>query len=357
MIIRKLELTNFRSYSTLVVEFQNKMNVILGKNGAGKTNVVEAIHYLSLARSFRTSEDKALIKKQEPFANIKAFIEEDTLTREVDIQITPIGKKIMINRKQIQKISQLSTIMNVIVFEPKDVMIFDDTPKVRRKFLDIALSKHMGHYFDDLSRYEHLLKERNELLKSSQPDKVHLGIITKQLVEASYPIVVARNKYLEMINQVIGKIVTNIKGEAFKLRLKYAPFIQVKNNFTEEAMELYRQNLDSDLKRKITQQGIHREDFVIIYEDRAIASFGSQGENRLAALALKLSPYFLIEDKDLRPVVVLDDVLSELDEETQHRLLEFLEKMHQVFVTSTQYPRPLNEAYFVENNQISRRKH
>jgi DNA replication and repair protein RecF len=357
MIIRKLELTNFRSYPSLVVEFQNKMNVILGNNGAGKTNVVEAIHYLSLARSFRTTDDKALITKGQSFAKIIAFIEEDTLTREVEINLTPVGKKIMINRKQIQKLSQLSTIMNVIVFEPKDVMIFDDTPKVRRKFLDISLTKHSAHYFDDLTRYEHLLKERNDLLKSLNIDKTHLSILTKQLVEASYPLVEARTKYLEMINQVIGKIVTTIKGEAFKLQLKYAPFIEVKKNFNEEALKLFEQNLESDLKRKVTQIGVHREDFVIIYEERAIASFGSQGENRLAALALKLSPYFLIEDKDLRPVIVLDDVLSELDHETQHRLLQFLEKMQQVFVTSTQYPKPIDDAYIVENNQISRRKH
>jgi DNA replication and repair protein RecF len=237
------------------------------------------------------------------------------------------------------------------------VLIFDDTPKVRRKFLDIALSKHFPHYMEDLYRYEYLLKERNDLLKGSSIDKTHLMVLTKQLVEASYPIIVARSKYLDMINQVIAKIITAIKGESFKLQLKYAPYIHVKMNFIEEATALFTQTVESDIRRKMTQVGIHREDFVIMYQDRAIASFGSQGENRLAALALKLSPYFLIEDKEARPIIVLDDVLSELDEATQRRLIQFLEKMHQVFVTSTHYPLPTPNAYDVDNSHITRRTH
>jgi DNA replication and repair protein RecF len=357
MIISKIELQNFRSYDHLSLEFEKKMNIILGKNGVGKTNLVEAIHYLSLARSFRTHDDKLLIKKNEPFAKIKAWIEQDDFTKEVEILISGAGKKIMINHKQIQKISQLSSIINVIVFEPKDVLIFDDTPKVRRKFLDIALSKHFPHYMEDLYRYEYLLKERNDLLKGSSIDKTHLMVLTKQLVEASYPIIVARSKYLDMINQVIAKIITAIKGESFKLQLKYAPYIHVKMNFIEEATALFTQTVESDIRRKMTQVGIHREDFVIMYQDRAIASFGSQGENRLAALALKLSPYFLIEDKEARPIIVLDDVLSELDEATQRRLIQFLEKMHQVFVTSTHYPLPTPNAYDVDNSHITRRTH
>lgn len=357
MIISKIELQNFRSYDQLSLEFEKKMNIILGKNGVGKTNLVEAIHYLSLARSFRTHDDKLLIKKNEPFAKIKAWIEQDDFTKEVEILISGAGKKIMINHKQIQKISQLSSIINVIVFEPKDVLIFDDTPKVRRKFLDIALSKHFPHYMEDLYRYEYLLKERNDLLKGPSIDKTHLMVLTKQLVEASYPIIVARSKYLDMINQVIAKIITAIKGESFKLQLKYAPYIHVKMNFIEEATALFTQTVESDIRRKMTQVGIHREDFVIMYQDRAIASFGSQGENRLAALALKLSPYFLIEDKEARPIIVLDDVLSELDEATQRRLIQFLEKMHQVFVTSTHYPLPTPNAYDVDNSHITRRTH
>jgi DNA replication and repair protein RecF len=182
-------------------------------------------------------------------------------------------------------------------------------------------------------------------------------VLTKQLVEASYPIIVARSKYLDMINQVIAKIITAIKGESFKLQLKYAPYIHVKMNFIEEATALFTQTVESDIRRKMTQVGIHREDFVIMYQDRAIASFGSQGENRLAALALKLSPYFLIEDKEARPIIVLDDVLSELDEATQRRLIQFLEKMHQVFVTSTHYPLPTPNAYDVDNSHITRRTH
>ncbi len=356
MMVRRLELFHYRSYAHLTIEFNEKMNIILGENGSGKTNLVEAIHYLSLARSFRTNDDALLIQKNQPFAKIKATIAYQQTTKDVEIILSNEGKRVLMNHKQIQKLSQLSQVINVIIFEPKDVLIFDDFPKVRRKFIDIAISKHTPAYLDQITKYEQILKERNALLKYINPDRRHLTLLTQRLVEQSLPIVQARADYLRQINEVIAKIFTAIKGEKSTIELRYVPYVDLNSNFLEKAQQLMDQNMETDMKRKTTQFGVHREDFVVIYDQNKIASYGSQGENRLASIALKLSPYFLVQDKDLKPVIVLDDVLSELDEKTQLRLIEFLEKMNQVFITSTHYPKRDVETYVIKDNQVTRRK-
>jgi DNA replication and repair protein RecF len=355
MIVEQLELVHYRSYTNLKVRFQKGLNIFLGKNGAGKTNLVEAIHYLSLARSFRTSNDKELIQKGKIFANIKATIEQDDIRRVLDITIRDSGKQIILQKKPVMKLSQLAQVMNVLVFEPRDVLIFDELPKVRRQFLDVTLSKHSRHYLEHISRYEAVLKQRNDLLKHNVVDIAHLDILTNQLIQASYPIIIARMTYLKEVNEVIGKITQSIKGDAFPIQLQYVPFIKDMKVYQEEAKKQYRDSRALDLKRKVTQIGVHREDFVVIYHNHAIQSFGSQGENRLAAMALKLSPYFLIKDKNQRPVIVLDDVLSEFDTPTQQRVLLFLEKLQQVFITTTQVPSKQYPIYEIQQNQVTRR--
>lgn len=355
MIIRELELTNYRSYTYLKTFFDKKINVLIGENGSGKTNLVEAIHYLSLARSFRTTDDLALIHKGSPYTKIKAIVEEGDLQRTIEVVLSPEGKKILVNFKPIAKISQLTEVVNVLVFEPRDVMIFDDLPKVRRRFLDTSLTKLSLVYLKKITEYEKVLKERNELLKQNNPDRHHLSILTSTLISLSEPIVTLRHQHLMKINEVLSKIVGLIKGESFRVKLHYVPYAEPGPTFVEQANRIFEKNLEQDLKRKTTSTGIHREDFVVVYEDQAIASFGSQGENRLVAIALKLSPYFLIETQEKRPIVVLDDVLSELDHKTQQRLLTFLEKLQQVFVTTTHYPNQQHIQYRIKNNTITRR--
>ena len=165
MTVQRLELVNYRSYSHIQLTFDPQLNVFLGKNGAGKTNLAEAIHYLSLARSFRTSDDQDLLQKGQPFAKVKAVIDLQGRKQTLEIVITPQGKKILLNQKPVKKLSELSKVIHVLFFEPRDVMLFDDLPKVRRKFLDTHISKHQEGYLQQLSQYEALLNERNLLLK------------------------------------------------------------------------------------------------------------------------------------------------------------------------------------------------
>ena len=335
MIIKTLSLKNFRNHSYISYEFSPKLNIFTGNNAAGKTNIAEAIYYLSLARSFRTTEDVELIQKGKQKAEISAICSEGDINRKVRIVLTETGKQVFINNKPISKISELSNCMNVLLFEPKDVLMFRGSPKARRNFLDINLSKKSQPYLDYISRYNKVLKERNDLLKEEKIDPVLLETTTEMLAKLSGPIVSYRQMYVKDINDILNKITRALTGEEGKLEIIYKPFVDYRKDFQKEALAAFKRAEDGDLHKKVTSIGIHREDFSICLNGRDIGQFGSQGENRIVALALKLSPYFLIDDKDKRPVIVLDDVMSELDLTHRQRLIEFLKKFEQVFITAT----------------------
>lgn len=335
MIIKTLTIKNFRNHAYLSYDFQPNLNIFTGYNAVGKTNVMEAIYYLSLARSFKAAEDEELIQKGKDYAEISAVTSEGKLDRKIRILITPTGKQIFINGKKISKISELSNIMNVLLFEPKDVMMFRGSPKARRNFLDINLSKKSLPYLDYISRYNKVLKERNDLLKENNVDPVLLETTTEMLVKLSGPIVSYRQMYVKDINDILIKITRALTGEEGKLEIIYKPFVPYGKDFQKEALEAFKRAEERDFHSKATSIGIHREDFSISLNGRDIGQFGSQGENRIVALALKLSPYFLIDDKDKRPIVVLDDVMSELDATHRQRLIKFVQKFEQVFITAT----------------------
>ena len=335
MIIKTLTLKNFRNHAYLSYDFQPRLNIFTGSNAVGKTNVMEAIYYLSMARSFKAAEDEELIQKKKDYAEITATTSEGNLDRKIRILITPGGRQIFINGKKISKISELSNIMNVLLFEPKDVMMFRGSPKARRNFLDINLSKKSLPYFDYISRYNKVLKERNDLLKENNVDPVLLETTTEMLVKLSGPIVSYRQMYVKDINDILIKITRALTGEEGKLEIIYKPFVEYTKDFQKDALEAFKRAEERDLHAKATSIGIHREDFSISLNGRDIGQYGSQGENRIVALALKLSPYFLIDDKDKRPIVVLDDVMSELDASHRQRLIKFVQKFEQVFITAT----------------------
>ena len=335
MQIKNISLKNFRNHSYRNFDFSNNLNVITGENAVGKTNIVEAIYYLSLGRSFRANEDSELIKRNHERAEINATILEGELTRKIKINITKNGRAILINGKNISKLSELSKCVNVILFQPKDVMLFSGPPRDRRNFLDISISKKSAMYLDYITRYDKVLKERNDLLKSDKVDQTLLDVTTEMLVKLSGSIISYRQMYVKDINDILNKITRALTGEENQLEIIYKPFIENSVDFQSKALEAFKKAEEGDLRRKVTSIGVHREDFSVNLNGRDIGEYGSQGENRLAALALKLSPYFLIEDRDKRPIIVLDDVMSELDQNNRLRLIAFLKKFEQVFITAT----------------------
>ena len=336
MLIKHLSIKNFRNHQSLSFDFSENINTITGPNAVGKTNIVESIYYLSLAKSFRTDEDVDLVKKNQDKAEINATIVEGEITRKIKVIITKNGRSVMINGKPIANRQELFKVVNVILFQPKDVMLFSGPPMDRRNFLDISISKKSSIYLDYISRYKKVLKERNELLKAEQLDQTLLDVTTEMLVKLSGSIISYRQMYVKDINDILNKITRALTGEEGTFELKYYPFVPYDASFTDNAKKAYKRAEESDFKHKQTSIGIHREDISISLNGRDIATFGSQGENRIAALALKLSPYFLIDDKDKKPIIVLDDVMSELDINNQKRLIKFLRKFNQVFITGTE---------------------
>ena len=335
MFVSRINLHNFRNHKSKEIEFNPGINVITGLNASGKTNIVEAIYYLSLARSFRGVEDDELILTEEDYAEVDSEIIEGKIKRNIHILIAKKGRSVIVNGKKVSKLSDLSKVVNVLLFEPKDVMLFRGSPKDRRNFLDVNLSKKFPSYLDYISHYNKALANRNEILKGSNVDRNLLDSTTELLVKYAAPIVDYRAKYVKDISDILIKITHALTGEDNKIDIIYKPFVSASGDFKTAALEAFNRSLESDLRQKATSIGIHREDFSVRLNGQEIDVYGSQGENRLVALALKIAPYFLIDDKDKRPIVVLDDVMSELDKKHQEQLIKFLRKLGQVFITAT----------------------
>jgi len=335
MIVNSLKLVNFRNYLKTEVFFVKGINFIYGDNASGKTSLVEGIYFLSLARSFRTSEDKSLITSYSDFASLIASINLGEVKKDIEIYLSTDGKKIAINKKQIHKISELSGVFNAIYFIPKDVNLLKDSPKSRRLFLDLAISKVSKIYLEHVTNYEKLLRQRNDLFRANYLNRDLLEVLTNQMIEESREIYSYRSTYLKALNLTLKKIYLEISGSKDDIEVIYSPFINSLSSYIELAKKEFDNSLETDIKKKQTTKGIQKEDFYILLRHRNVGVYGSQGENRLCVLALKLSPYELIKNYNEKPVVILDDVLSELDINHQKNLISYLKKLSQAFVTST----------------------
>ncbi len=355
MIITHLELINFRSYPSLTLDFSPKNNIILGSNGSGKTNIAEAIYLLSLCKSWRNNDIRTLIRYGEDSAFLRAYVKEGESKRKIEIMISQKDKKITIDGKSIKRLSELSRLVNVIVFAPEDVNIFKDPPSARRRFLDVAISKKYVEYLSLIGEYSKVLQERNAILKKENTDLVYLDVVTNQLIALAEPIVRYRKKYIAELNYVLEKVANALYDEKRHLRLDYHPFLE-EENFKDKAKKLYQDSCSSDLFKKTTSKGVHREDFSLLLDEKDISLYGSQGENRLAAIALKITPFFLIDDMNKKPITILDDVYSELDEKRSEKLNQLLDKLGQVFVTSTECSINGDAIIDVSNGNATRRK-
>ncbi|MDY6094559.1 MAG: DNA replication and repair protein RecF [Candidatus Enteromonas sp.] len=356
MILTRLRLKDFRCYSDLDLCFEPGVNAILGPNGSGKTNIAEAIQFLSFARSFRTAEEAPLIKEGRKVAVIEASLKEGALSRTIRIELSKEGKRVLANGKPLRKFSELTHLVNVVLFSPSDVTLFTGSPADRRSFLNASLSKQSVDYFRLISRYSALLKERNALLKAPKVENELLDILTKQMLEVQEPIVRYRAFYVASLNKVLPELLRRLRGEEVEAALVYRPFLPLEDFFLR-GKELYDSTREGDILHRSTSAGVHREDFSLRLSGKDISLYGSQGENRLAALALKLSPYYLIEDESKKPMVVLDDVTSELDEGRTANLISLLRDFAQTFLTTTDIHIPGATYFDVANDTAIRRNY
>lgn len=346
MLIKDIKLTNFRNFNYLSIEFLKGINFIYGNNAEGKTNIVEAIYFLSLGRSFKSVDEKYLIKKDQIESILETNIDLNGTSKHIKIILKENGKEIFINNVKIKKLSELSNIFNVIYFIPQDANLLKENPQQRRKFLNLSIFKLFPQYLQNINRFEKILNERNQLLKDENIDFTLLDILTSNLIKEEKEIYLKRNEFINKINIKINSIYKLFTGSNLKLKVNYVSFIQNKESYEKEATDLYKKSLNEEIKRKITLNGVQKDDFYILKDGKNLAKYGSQGENRFVILLLKLSVYELYKDYGIKSVLILDDVLSELDKNYVNYLVEYIKTLDQVFITSIEKTKNIDRTYY-----------
>ena len=337
MQIIDLKLVNFRNYDKLKLEFDKKLNLIIGKNGSGKTNLVEAIYVLALTKSFRTNNDEILIKSGESITKIEANIKGD-LTNNYVLVINNDGKKVKINQTNATRLSDYISKVNVILFSPNDLRIIKDTPSVRRKMLNIEISQLNNLYLKNLQNYNKIIKQRNSYLKTlgvnGNSSQDYLDILTNKLVDIGLFINEKRKKFIELINENIGDLFFKITNTN-KLKIEY---LSDYNNITKEnLLKLYKKSIDRDLMFGKTFIGIHHDDIVFKINDKNLKEYGSEGQQKNAIISFKLAEINIFNKlKSTNPILILDDLFSELDTEKINNILNILDNNIQTFITTTE---------------------
>lgn len=334
MIIKSIELANYRNYDNLQISFDKGVNILYGDNAQGKTNVLEAIYLSATTKSHKGSKDKEIIKFEKEEGHIRSIIERHDMEYRVDMHLRKNKSKgIAINGQKIKKASELIGLLNVVFFSPEDLSIIKDGPSERRRFIDMELCQLDKSYLYNLNQYNKILNNRNKLLKDIiyKPSlKDTLDIWDEQLVQYGSQIIKRRAVFIEELNDIIYDIHRNLSGEKEELYIAYEP-----DTDAEIFAAKIRINRDKDLKLSQTTCGPHKDDCIFKIGDLDIRKYGSQGQQRTAALSLKLSEIELVKrvTKDT-PVLLLDDVLSELDSKRQNHLLNSIGDI-QTIITCT----------------------
>ncbi len=334
MIIESLELKNYRNYDELHMQFSPGTNILYGNNAQGKTNVLEAVYVCSTTKSHRGSKDRELIRFQEEESHIKMTVLKNDVPYRIDMHLKKSrAKGVAINGIPIRKASELFGIVNVVFFSPEDLNLIKNGPAERRKFIDLELCQLNKLYVHSLVSYNRVLMQRNKLLKELffHPEyEETLDVWDMQLVQYGQDVIRCRREFIEQLNEIIHEIHLKLSGGKEHLRIIYDP------NTSAENMEMdLKRSRQQDMKQKTTLTGPHRDDIGFFMGDIDIRKFGSQGQQRTAALSLKLSEIELVKKivKDY-PILLLDDVLSELDGERQNHLLSAIQHI-QTMITCT----------------------
>ncbi len=321
MIIKSLELKDFRNYKELKIDFDSGVNILYGDNAQGKTNVLEAVYFTATTRSHKSSKDKDVINFDAEEAHIKTIIDKEGLERRIDMHLRRAKSKgIAVDKVRLKKAVELLGILNIVLFSPEDLSIIKNAPSERRHFVDMELCQLDQIYLYDLNNYNKIINQRNRLLKDVHFNSEYRDMIKiwdNQLLSYGIKIINRREKFIEQLNNIIEEIHGKLSGEREKLKIKYAPHVTA-----DEFEDKLKNSLERDIKLKMTGTGPHRDDFIFYSNDIDIRVYGSQGQQRTAALSLKLSEIELVKQitRD-NPVLLLDDVLSELDSNRQTYLL------------------------------------
>lgn len=334
MIIKSIELKNFRNYEDLDIHFDEGTNIIYGDNAQGKTNILEAAYMSGTTKSHKGSKDKEMIRFGEEESHIRTIVLKNEKEYQIDMHLRSRGSKgVAVNKLPIKRASELFGILNIVFFSPEDLNIVKNGPAERRRFIDSELCQIDKVYLSDLAKYNKILNQRNALLKdiSFRPNLIDtLPVWDEQLLDYGRKIIKSRKKFIEDLNEIIHEIHFKISGGKEELILKYESNID--DIFFEDELSKSKQK---DLKLCQTTVGPHRDDMLFSVGGVDIRKFGSQGQQRTAALSLKLSEIdFVKRVINNTPVLLLDDVLSELDSNRQNYLLNSISDI-QTIITCT----------------------
>lgn len=315
MFIKKIVLFNYRNYKNLNLSFGKNVNIFIGDNAQGKTNILEAIYYCAFAKSHRTSKDKELVNWNKEIAHLGLSISKQRLDKNIEINILKNGKKeIIVNSIKIKKIGELFGIFNVVMFSPEDLKIIKESPGIRRRFLDMEICQFDNKYYYNLVKYNKVLSERNIILKNRNLNIDMLDVYDRQLASYGKYILEMRIRYIDKINFYGNKIHKDITMQKEDINFEYYSTIKNLDDIENNFYELLVKNRKKDIEKGITSIGPHRDDFLVYINGIEIKSYGSQGQQRTAVLSMKFSSLRIIKDVTSEyPVLLLDDVLSELD--------------------------------------------
>ena len=321
MIIKSIELADYRNYDSLTMQFDKGTNILYGDNAQGKTNILEAIFVAATTKSHRGSKDREIINFDKEEAHIRTYLEKEGVETRVDMHLRKSKSKgIAIDGQKIKKAADLLGLCNVVFFSPEDLGIIKNGPSERRRFVDMELCQLDSFYLYNLNHYNKIINQRNKLLKDMYMNadlKETLIIWDMQLVSFGSKIIERRRLFVDQLNKIIYEIHKKLSGGKEELLIRYEPDVEI--GLFEKNLRL---SQNRDIKSKMTSVGPHRDDFSFLVGDVDIRKYGSQGQQRTAALSLKLSEIELVKRiaKDT-PVLLLDDVLSELDSNRQNYLL------------------------------------
>ena len=336
MYIESIELNNYRNYRKVKVEFGKNTNILYGNNAQGKTNILESIYMAATTKSHRGTKDRDIIRIGEDESHIRLFLRKRDVSHKIDMHLRKSKNKgVAIDGIAIRRATELYGLLNVIFFSPEDLNIIKNGPGERRRFMDMELSQLDKIYLSNLVNYNKVLNQRNKLLKDiafspSEQLMQTLDIWDMQLVKYGSLIIKGRKSFIEKINTIISDIHSRLTGGIENIKVCYVPDVDV-NDFEEEV----RNSRQKDIKYKVTGKGPHKDDLIFLINDNDVRKYGSQGQQRTAALSLKLSEIELVKlvIKDT-PVLLLDDVLSELDSNRQNFLINSIGDI-QTIVTCT----------------------
>lgn len=358
MKIKSLRLKDYRNYNLLKLDFDAAANIFYGDNAQGKTNILEAVYLSGITKSHRRAKDRDLIRFGKEEAHIETVVEKKGIEYQLDMHLKKNSPKgIAVNKIPIRKASELFGIVNLVFFSPEDLNIIKNGPSERRRFVDMELSQLDRVYLSDLYNYNRVVNQRNHLLKGGRDSGNivdTLDIWDLQLIQYGNKIIERRKEFIKQVNEIISSVHKKLTGSKEDIQLIYEPS---NGNLTLEQTLI--KNRERDMRIKSTSVGPHRDDICFMSGDLDIRRFGSQGQQRTAALSLKLSEIELVKQaiKDT-PVLLLDDVLSELDKHRQNYLLDSINDI-QTLITCTgvedfvNHRFSINKVFHVRDGQVT----